>query len=97
MTGQSAVRAAAFAAHVGQQGVGPLLFDDLGQPLRVERLDIRHIRDAGVGHDGGRVGIDQHHLVAFFLEGLHGLGAGIVEFTALADDDGTCADNQNFV
>ena len=85
------------SAKGGQQGIGAFLADDGRQGLLLDGLDIGGVGHVGVGHDGGRVGIDQHHLVAFFLEGLHGLGAGIVEFTALADDDGTCADNQNFV
>ena len=50
----------------------------------------------GIGHDGGRIGIDQHDLVAQFSQGLAGLGAGIVEFTGLADDDGTGTDDHNF-
>ncbi len=35
-------------------------------------------------------------VVAFFGEGFAGLDAGIVEFTALADDDGTGADQEDF-
>ena len=50
-----------------------------------------------IGHDGSRIGIDQHHLVPFFLEGLHGLGTGVVKLAALADDDGARADDKNFV
>ena len=85
---------AALAAQVGQQHVGPLLFDDLGQPLRVERLDIRHIRDARVGHDGGRVGVDQHDFEAERAQRLAGLRAGVVKLARLTDDDGTGADNE---
>ncbi len=41
----------------------------------------------GIGHDGGRVGVDQDDLIAQLSQGLAGLGAGIVEFAGLADDD----------
>ena len=84
-------------AQGGQQGVGTLLFDDLGHGLRGDRLDVGAIRRFRVGHDGGRIGIHQHHLVAFFFQGLARLGAGIVELAGLADDDGAGADDQDFM
>jgi hypothetical protein len=55
---------------------------------------VRHIR---VGHDGGRVAVDQHHLISFFHQGLAGLGSGIVEFARLADHDGTRSDDEDFM
>jgi hypothetical protein len=88
---------AGLAAQVGQQRVRPLLGDDFGQVLSVERLDIGRIGHARIGHDGGRVGIDQHDFVAQGPQGLAGLGSGIVEFAGLADDDGAGTDDQNFV
>ena len=42
----------------------------------------------GIGHDGGRIGVDQNYFIAQFPQGLAGLGAGIVEFAGLADDMG---------
>ena len=41
-------------------------------------------------------GIDQDDLVSFFAEGLVGLGAGIVEFASLSDDNRACSDDENF-
>ena len=58
------------AAQGRQDGVGPLLLDDLGHHLRGDRLDVGGVGQLRVGHDGGRVGVDQHDLVAFFLQGL---------------------------
>ena len=52
---------------------------------------------SGIGHDGGGVGIDQHHPIAFRAQRLAGLGAGIVELAGLADDDGSRADDQDGV
>ena len=82
-------------AHGRQQRVGPLLLDDLGDDLRRDRLDIGRVGQVRIGHDRGRVGIDQHDPVALFLEGLAGLGAGIVELAGLADDDRAGADDQD--
>ena len=52
------------AAQGGQDGVGPLLGDDLLHAGQVQRLDIHVVGDVLVGHDGGGVGVDQHHLHA---------------------------------
>ena len=48
-----------------------------------------------VGHDSGRVGIDQDHLDAFFAEGAGSLSAGIVKFARLTNNNRAAADNQN--
>ena len=71
------------------------LLDDLGDDFGRDRLDIGGIRQFRVGHDGGRIGIDEDDAVALFLQRLHRLGAGIVEFAGLADHDGTGADDQD--
>ena len=55
---------ARLAAEVGQEGVGPLLLDDLGHPRRIERLDVGDVGHARVGHDRGRVGVGEDDLVA---------------------------------
>src|SRR5262249_23494030 len=44
-----------------------------------------------------RVRVDQDDLVALLAEGLAGLGAGVVEFAGLADDDGAGADQEDFL
>jgi hypothetical protein len=51
----------------------------------------------GVGHDGGRVTVHQHNFISLFLQGFAGLGSGIIKFTSLADDNGTGADNEDFL
>ena len=61
-------------AHGRQQGVGPLLQDDGLHELRRQGLDVGPVSQLRVGHDGGGVGIDQHHLVTLGLEDLAGLG-----------------------
>lgn len=53
--------------------------------------------EVGVGHDGGRVGVDEHHLVSFLDERLASLCAGVVELARLADDDGPSAENHDLL
>ena len=53
--------------------------------------------ELGVGHDGGRIEIDEDDAEAFLLEGFAGLGAGIIKFAGLADDDRAGADNEDAV
>ena len=88
---------ARLASEGRQQRIGPFPLDHLRQDFPSERFDIGPIRRVGVGHDGGRVGIDQDHLVVLFAEGLAGLRPGIVEFTGLANDDRPRPNQQYFV
>ena len=87
---------AGLAAQSGQDGVGLLLLNDLSDGGDVQGLDIHMVGDVLVRHDGGGVGVHQHHLNALFLQGAAGLGAGVVKLGGLADDDGAGAQHQNF-
>ncbi|MDQ0953966.1 hypothetical protein QFZ24_007889 [Streptomyces phaeochromogenes] len=78
-----------------QQGVRPLLGDDLLDELRGDRLDVRRVGDLRVGHDRRRVGVDEDDPQALGLEDAAGLGAGVVELGGLADDDRAGADDQD--
>src|SRR5579863_8764359 len=71
--------------------------DDLFDVLACERLDVSTVGQLGIGHDGGRIRIDQHHLIALLPESLASLCAGVVELGRLADDDGAGADHQDFL
>ena len=82
-------------AHGWQQGVRPLADDDFLHDLRGDRLDVGGVGQAGVGHDGGRVRVDQDDAVALCPQRFAGLGAGVVEFAGLADDDWPGADDQD--
>ncbi len=83
------------AAHGGQHRVRALLLDDARHCLPADRLDVGGIGHLRVGHDGGRVGVDQDHPVAFLAQRLAGLRAGVVELAGLADDDRPSADDQD--
>ena len=82
-------------AHRGQDRVGALLGDDLFQHLPSDGLDVGRVRHLRIGHDGGRVAVDQHHSVALFTQSLASLCAGIVELASLADDDGPGPDDED--
>ena len=60
-------------------------------------FDVGAIREHWIGHDRGRVGVDQHDTVALVAQRLARLRARVVEFTALADDDRAGAENQDGV
>ena len=86
---------AGLTAQRGQQGVRVLALDDALDKLRGDGFDIGAVRQTGVGHDGGGVGVDEDDLVALLFEHLACLGAGVVELARLADDDGAGADDQD--
>ena len=83
-------------AHRRQQRVRFFLGDDELDILRRYRLDVGAIREFGIGHDRGRIGVDEYDLESFFAERLRRLGARIVELRALADDDRAGADYEDF-
>ena len=83
------------SAHGRQNRVGAFFGDDQFHHFWRDRLHISGVGQIGVGHDGGRVGIDQNDPVALFLQRLTGLHARIVKFTGLPDHNGACPDDQN--
>ena len=85
------------AADSGKQRVGALAADHFFGERDAERLNVSPVGQIRIGHDGGRIGIDQHHFVAVGAERLAGLRAGVVEFAGLPDDDGAGADDQDAV
>ena len=75
------------ATECGQQGVGAFALDDFGDAFRGDRLDISAVGKLGVGHYGGGIGVYKNDLVALLSQGLAGLSAGIVELTALTNNN----------
>ena len=82
-------------AQARQQAVRPLLLDDAPQGLGVQGLQVDFVRQVLIGHDGGGVAVDQHHVDALLPQHPAGLGPGVIEFRRLADDDGPGADHQH--
>lgn len=64
---------AVLAAQIGQEGIRPLLFNDLSQAFYVQRLDVGCICRAWIGHNCGRVGVHKNYFVSQSLERLAGL------------------------
>ena len=85
------------AAQGGEHGVRPLPLQDALQRPQVDRLHVGAVGHLRIGHDGGRVGVEQHHLEPFLLERLARLRAGIVELARLADHDRPGAEHQDSV
>ena len=72
-----------------------LAHDDFLDAFRRDRFDVSAVSELRVGHDGGRIGVDEDDAVAFLAEGLAGLRAGVIEFARLADDDRAGADDED--
>ena len=83
------------AAQCGQQRVRALFLDYALDKLGGDGLDIGAVGKTRVGHDGRRVGVDQDDLKAILLEHLAGLGAGVVELTGLANNDGARTNDED--
>ncbi len=88
---------AGLAAKRRQQGVGPLGLDHLGHHLPGQRLDVRAVGHLRVGHDRGRIRVDQHDHVPFLAQGLARLRARVIELAGLPDDDRPGTDQQDFL
>ena len=83
------------STHGGQHGVGPLLGDDGFHHLPGDGLDVSGVGHARVGHDRGRIAVDEDDAVALLPQRLAGLGPGVVELAGLTDDDGAGADDED--
>ena len=81
------------AAHRRQQGVRSLPAEDVDDAFEVERLDVRAVGEARVGHDRRRVRVDDDRAEAVLAQHLQRLAAGVVELARLADDDRPRADD----
>ncbi len=81
------------AAQRRQERVGPLAPQHRRRPLDVERFEVGAVGPAAVGHDRGRVRVDQHGADALGPEHPQRLAARVVELARLADDDRAGADH----
>ena len=88
---------AGLAADAGDDGVGALLADNAGNIFQGQRLHVDLVRNGGVGHDGSGVGVAEDDFVALLFQRQAGLGARVVKFCRLADDDGAGTDYQDLL
>ncbi len=82
-------------AHGRQDRVGAFSRDDLLDEFDVDRLDIGRVGEIRIGHDRRRVRIDEDDAIAFLLQRLDRLHAGIIELAGLPDDDRPGADDED--
>ena len=80
------------AAHRRQQRVGPLALEHAGDAFEVERLEVRPVGEARVGHDRRRVRVDDDRPEPVLAQHLQRLAARVVELAGLADHDRPGAD-----
>ena len=80
------------AAQRRQQRVGPLALEHVGDAVEVERLEVGAVGEAGVGHDRGRVRVDDDRAEAVLAQHLQRLAARVVELAGLPDHDRPGAD-----
>ena len=83
------------AAEPGQQALRPLPGDDRLDRLDRQRLEVDDVRDGRVGHDRGRVRVDEDRPDALGAQRAAGLRAGVVELGRLADDDRARPEDQD--
>ena len=88
---------ACLPAQTRQNGVRPLVAQNLGHVFQREGLHVDLVGDVHVGHDGGGVGVDQNDLVPFLAQRQARLRARVVKLRGLSDHDGAGADHQNAV
>ena len=88
---------AGLAAQVWQQRIRPFLFNNPGHAFFIQRFNIGFVSHFWIRHNRRRIGIDQNNFIAQTAQGFTGLCAGIVEFTSLANNNRTGADNQDFM
>ena len=90
------------SAHRGQDGESlarrhlTLDANNFFQIFPRERLDVSAVGKLRIGHDGGRIGIGQHHFKSLGLKRLASLRPGVVKLRRLANDDGARANDENF-
>ena len=82
-------------AHGGEDGIWAFFFNDLGHHFRRDGFDVSCIRQVRIGHDGGRIGIDEDDAITFFFQRLAGLCSGIVKFAGLADHNRPRPDDED--
>src|SRR4029079_6860837 len=79
----------------GQHRIGLLASQDASERFGGERLDIRSPCQLGIGHDRGRIRVDESPVVAARRQRLVTLSSRVVELAGLTDDDGPRTDDED--
>ena len=86
---------AGLTAYGRQQGVRAFPFNNFFKHRPGQRLNIGPVGKIGIGHNRGRIRVDQDDAVALLFERLAGLSARVIKFTRLADHNRAGTDQQN--
>src|SRR5207253_5554815 len=79
-----------------EQAARAFLLDDPLKHVDGERLEVRDVGHAGVGHDRRGIRVHEDGLDALLPQRAAGLGARVVELRGLADEDRAAPDDQDF-
>ena len=82
-------------AHGGQNSIWTLFGNDLLDRLPSDGFDVGDVCGGRVGHDRGRVAVDQDDFVALFAQSFTSLHAGVIKLACLTNDDRACANDEN--
>ena len=83
------------SAQTGEHAIGSLAGDDRLDRLDRQRLEVDDVGDLGVGHDRGRVRVDQDGADALCAQRATSLGPRVIELGGLSDDDRPAAEDQH--
>ena len=83
------------AAERREESRGPLALDDPLEHLRRERLEVRDVGDAGIGHDRRRVRVHEDGLDPLLAQRAARLRSGVVELGGLPDEDRAGPDDED--
>ena len=83
------------SAQSGKQRIGTLLRNDFFHELGRDGLNVCPVSQAGVGHDGCRIAVYQHHAKTVFFKHLARLHARIIELACLTDNNGARSNDQD--
>ncbi len=83
------------AAHRREQRVGPLAAEYRRHAFQIERLEVRAVGEARVGHDRRRIRVHDDRAEPVLAQHLERLAAGVVELARLADHDRAAADQED--
>src|SRR5829696_1498798 len=79
----------------GEQRVGSLAAQYLGDGFGRQGLDVGCVRDLRVSHYGRRIGVYEDYAVTLVAQGVASLGTRVVELCGLPDHDRSRADDQD--
>ena len=87
---------ARLSAQTRQHAIWSFLFNDALHGFHRQRFQIDLIRKRLIRHDGGRIGIHQHHIYASPFKHTAGLRARIIKLCRLTNHNGARANHQYF-